>query len=118
MAIALVGSAEIGAIFDEVNRKEYRLEADEAALSCLDTAFVELAHDYFYSVQYPGIEYPGAENSGQNCSIVSVTGSGPQKSVVVTGSAADPRYHITATITAQVLQSDNKISLLSETTAF
>ena len=43
---------------------------------------------------------------------------GSLKSVIVTGMAADLRYHIMAVITAQVLLSDGKISLLSETTDF
>jgi hypothetical protein len=119
MAVALVGSVGIAAIFDQANRKVYRLAATENALSCLDQAFVELAHDYFYSV----VHYPG-----EQCSIISVTSIasstmptiplGSLKSIIVTGSAPDPRYHITATITAQVLLGDGEISLLSESTDF
>lgn len=123
MAVALSGSADIGAIFDQTNRKVYRLAATENALSCLDQVFVELAHDYFYSVGNPGVYYPG-----QQCSIISVTAivsstmptlpKGSLKSVTVSGTAADPRYHITANMTAQVLLGDGKISLLSESTDF
>lgn len=113
MAMALSGSAEIGAIFDQVNKKTYRLAATQNALSCLDQVFVELAHDYFYSIS-SAVQYPDKQ-----CSIISVNAiASSTKSVVVTGSAADPRYHITATMTAQVLLGDDKISLLSETTDF
>jgi hypothetical protein len=123
MAVALSGSNEIGAIFDQANRKAYRLAATENALFCLDQAFVELAHDYFYSVGNVNVPYPNKQ-----CSILSVTAiasstmptlpKGALKSITVTGTAADPRYHIIATITAQVLLGDGKISLLSETTDF
>jgi hypothetical protein len=43
---------------------------------------------------------------------------GSLKSVIVIGTVADPHYHITATITVQVLLGDDKISLLSESTDF
>jgi hypothetical protein len=124
MAVALSGSATIGAIFDQVNRKTYRLAATENALFCLDQVFIELAHDYFYTVATSTtVQYPNNQ-----CSIISVIPIasstlptlplGSLKSVIVTGTAADPRYHITATITAQVLLGDGKISLLSESTDF
>jgi hypothetical protein len=129
MAVALTGSASIGAIFDQATRKAYRMAATENALFCLDQTFVELAHDYFYSVDNQSdasdlsVRYPD-----QQCSIVSVTSIASStlptipldslKSIIVTGTAADPHYHITATIRAQVLLGDGKISLLSETTDF
>ena len=123
MAVALSGSATIGAIFDQANRKTYRLAATKNALYCLDQVFLELAHDYFYTIATPTLPYPSRQ-----CSILSVIPiasstvqdlpSGSLKSVIVTGTAADPRYRITAVINAQVLLGDGKISLLSETTDF
>ena len=68
MAVALSGSATIGAIFDQVNRKTYRLIATKNALYCLDQVFLELAHDYFYTVGAAAVQYPSKQ-----CSIISVT---------------------------------------------
>jgi hypothetical protein len=126
IAVALSGSTGIVAIFDQANRKTYRLAATKNALLCLDQASVELAHDYFYSVGNQSgdtdltIQYPD-----EQCSIISVTTIasstiplGSLKSVIVIGTVADPHYHITATITVQVLLGDDKISLLSESTDF
>jgi hypothetical protein len=116
MAAVLQNTNTIAVLFDEANHKQYRLSATQSALWCLDTAVLEITHDYFFEVASSSpVSYPIS-----HCSIVSVgetigsvAGSG-YVTVIVTGKS----NNIMATIIVQVLLSDRKISLLSEKTFF
>ncbi len=115
MLIALADSGNMSTVFDMVMRKEYRVEASKSAQTCLDHLYVELAHDYFYTVPPQGIYY-----ADDICSISSVTvGDLPlTRDVVVDGFAPDQRRFIKASIHARISLGDTSISLINATTSF
>jgi hypothetical protein len=126
MLFALSASQAVAGLFDEINRKQYRISATEAALACLNQVFIELEHDYFYNVDpnHAAIAYPDLR-----CSILSVVSANSSaindpaalRAVAVKGysgvSSTTPGS-ITATVSAQVLISSQNISLVSEMTGF
>lgn len=111
MAAVLQNTTIVADIFDEANHKQYRLSAAQSALACLDQSILEFTHDYFFEIAASsGVSYQSA-----HCSIVSagetaggVPGDG-RETIVVSGTSHD----VTATIVAQVLLSNQKISLVS-----
>lgn len=109
----------VAALFDETNHKQRRFLAVQSALACLDTVVLEFTHDYFFEVTSSDIS-SGVSYQRTDCSIVSVgetSGGVPgdgRRTVVVTGNFSGVR----ATITADVMLSDRKISLISQKTFF
>lgn len=123
LLVAVLTSAEsIGIIFDEANHKQSRVLATQAALFCLDKVFIELEHDYFYTI---ASSTPTIYTSPQ-CSILFVgiassnlNAPGPQRIITVKGqSAAVSQGGVVATITAQVLINSQNISLMSSAVIF
>ncbi|MEI6057790.1 MAG: hypothetical protein WCQ60_02345 [bacterium] len=124
MLMAISVSSSAGLLFDEVIHKEYRIAATTAALSCLDTVFMELERDYFYIVEDIPMQYPD-----MHCSVYRVKSNGQGgihtptsvRNVIAKGysgiSSTTPGS-ITATVTAQVLINFQTISLMSEITTF
>jgi predicted solute-binding protein len=116
MVIALSSAQSVGMLYDEINHKQQRVAATASALTCLNLAFVELEHDYFYHVDKPGINY-----ASLHCSILSVTSTnsndinapGADRSISVSGTSI-----IAAVIDAQVLINSQNISVLSSTVIF
>lgn len=119
MAAVLQNTAAAASAFDEANRKEYRAQAIQAALTCLDQTVLELTHDYFFFVSSTSSS-AGVSYEERQCSIASVgetaggiPGDG-RDAIMVAGFSSG----ITAMAEAEVLLSAGKINLVSEKTFF
>lgn len=92
--LGLVSSSSIESIlfFDEAMRKEYRAMNHFYAYNCLDQAILALAHDYFYTITSP-VAIPELR-----CSIISISSSSTQRTIVTRGDFQKAYSYRTATV--------------------
>lgn len=79
--LGLVAASSIQSLtfFDQVQRKEYRLTNYFNAYNCIDRAILNLAHNYFYSVETPEYE------SDIDCSILLIEKLGDKRIIYTRG---------------------------------
>ncbi len=81
LLLGLVAASSLQSItfFDQVMRKQYRYMNYHNARNCIDQAFLELAHDYFFTTE-TSIFIPYF-----NCSILSVRAEGDLRHISTRG---------------------------------
>ena len=107
MSLMLLGSlgafAAAHGYNDSVVRREYRMEADANAESCVSLAILAFAHDYFYTAQNQSVP-------DFSCTIVSASRNGAAISVTATST----ENGVTASVSATATDNGRSIDLLTE----
>jgi hypothetical protein len=122
LAVVFANQDSVVQIFDMALMKSYRIDATNNALTCLNYAVTELAHDSFYTISKNAapIVYEKEKCSIVYVSVPIVTSPSLLKDryIEVSGDSVGAHQKISAYIDAHILLSLANISLVSATTTF